>query len=464
MIGFLLPFIFLFYFASLNFSYEFEDALIYLRYIRNFSEGNGLVYNKGEFYNGITSPLYSYILILFSYLTKNFLFLQNAISAVFHFLLIGMFYKLYSRKDFKIYSIFFSGIFLSVSYYFYSLYGLETLQFLFLILLCLYLFEKEDYLKLGISSALLILTRSEGVFLLLAMFIEHLRLKRKFPDWRYFIIPAFLFLLHYSFNQTYYGHLFPDSASAKIYHGKSDYWGKWPKAFLIVFYHLPMFFGNKIEIVIITISIGLFGYFKQKLSSIAIIATEFVIFYSAFFIFLNIPNYHWYYAPHYLFIFIYCGLGFGFLLKSSLAVKNLFIRSILVSLVSCLLIFLLYQNIMHTKSSVGKVNLPYKNAGLWIKQNTDENAKVAAVEIGTIGWYSERPIIDILGLVSPINAKLIGEKKYSAWLDYYNPDYILAHEELWKFEEGISRVLKEGRFEEEKAFTISGLKLYKRKY
>ena len=28
--------------------YQLDDALIYLRYIRNFIEGNGLVYNKGE--------------------------------------------------------------------------------------------------------------------------------------------------------------------------------------------------------------------------------------------------------------------------------------------------------------------------------------------------------------------------------------------------------------------------------
>ncbi len=41
-----------------------DDAFIYFRYVDNFIAGNGLVYNRGEFVEGFTSPLWCLLLIL----------------------------------------------------------------------------------------------------------------------------------------------------------------------------------------------------------------------------------------------------------------------------------------------------------------------------------------------------------------------------------------------------------------
>jgi hypothetical protein len=91
-----------------------------------------------------------------------------------------------------------------------------------------------------------------------------------------------------------------------------------------------------------------------------------------------------------------------------------------------------------------------------LNQHTAENAKIAAVEIGTIGWYSDRHIIDILGLVNPLNARFIGERRFEEWLNHYSPDYILIHDPLWPHEAGAVAARDAGRFAPDPRFTFAG--------
>lgn len=43
----------------------------------------------------------------------------------------------------------------------------------------------------------------------------------------------------------------------------------------------------------------------------------------------------------------------------------------------------------------------YREAALWIRDYAPPDSTVAYYEVGVIGWYSERPIQDLLGLVTP---------------------------------------------------------------
>ena len=74
----------LFYLAWVNRHYQLDDALIYLRYVRNFLNGEGLVYNEGVYFNGLTSPLYSYLLILLGTLISNLQVATILLAALLH--------------------------------------------------------------------------------------------------------------------------------------------------------------------------------------------------------------------------------------------------------------------------------------------------------------------------------------------------------------------------------------------
>jgi len=43
----------------------------------------------------------------------------------------------------------------------------------------------------------------------------------------------------------------------------------------------------------------------------------------------------------------------------------------------------------------------YLEAGVWLKDNTPPDAVVAALDIGAVGWASDRQVLDLMGLVSP---------------------------------------------------------------
>lgn len=43
----------------------------------------------------------------------------------------------------------------------------------------------------------------------------------------------------------------------------------------------------------------------------------------------------------------------------------------------------------------------YREAGRWIREHSRPEERVAALEVGTLGYFAERPVTDLLGLVSP---------------------------------------------------------------
>jgi arabinofuranosyltransferase len=451
-------------FSYINRNYQPDDALIYFRYIRNVLEGNGLVYNVGDRFNGLTSPLFTYILIVVSWITKNIQFSAMAISTSFlGFALVtgGLLLKQYS----KFYYIAFAGLIATCSPYFYSTYGMETTQFIFLICLCIYLFEREKYLFLGLACSLLILTRIEGVFLILALTIEHIRLKRPFPKFQFFILPFLIIAAQYGFNKAYYGEIMPATGMVKIYQGQSGLWGEWPLAFLQVGYHKGVFFFSNVFLMIMLAASSIYGFYGFKHSTMNRIVISFLLLYSLAYIFFNVPNYHWYYAPYYFFAFIYSGIGINKLLESLFSWKNKILQYSQIGAIIILFLIFIFINIKNTLPKLGDVNIKsreYREVGIWLREHTPEHSNVAMIEVGIIGWYSNRYIIDMLGLVSPHNGKLIGQRNFGGWLNYYSPDYIIVHDHLWGPETGILSVLEKKIFVEVEDFNFPGLKLYKK--
>jgi hypothetical protein len=105
----------------------------------------------------------------------------------------------------------------------------------------------------------------------------------------------------------------------------------------------------------------------------------------------------------------------------------------------------------------------YRALGLWLRDHTAASASVAAVEIGTLGWYSERPIVDIVGLVSPDNARFLGERRFDAWLERYTPDYIVVHRPPWPHEGAVAGAVARGDYALEERWGHPELALYRRR-
>lgn len=438
--------------------FQLDDAMIYMRYFQNWLSGKGLVYNEGVYFNGLTSPAYTYLMLAVGWATGN---LQHAATAVSTLALAAAVWLLFAYSARMGHGLGAAlGLLISVSLPFlYMSYGMETALFLALMAICLWYYQQADYFSLAIAGALLILTRSEGVFLLLALLLEHWLARRPWPSLRVLLLPALLLLAHYLFNRYYYGAFVPETASAKIWQGKSGLWGEeWP-----LFLHAPaildMAFSGKYWL--------LGGLGLACAASIALLwralrpALVFALAYTAFFCVLNIPAYHWYYAPLFMLFCWSGGIGLLACLKfvPGLGAAGQRYGRIAVTV----LLAALAGSIVSRVPVLDHAYDAYQETGLWLKANTAPAAKVAMVEIGVVGFYSERYLIDILGLVNPHNARYIGERRFEQWLQDYQPDYFFMHAPFWANEVAVQHLAERGEVWERPDYNVPGYRLFCRK-
>jgi hypothetical protein len=63
----------------------------------------------------------------------------------------------------------------------------------------------------------------------------------------------------------------------------------------------------------------------------------------------------------------------------------------------------------------------------WLAANTPEDALIAAHDIGAIGYFTERPLLDLAGLVTPDVIPFIrNESRLGAYLDDQGADYLVT--------------------------------------
>jgi hypothetical protein len=328
---------------------------------------------------------------------------------------------------------------------------METPLYLALIGLALCLYERESP-YLVVVLALIASTRSEGVFLGLVVAVDYLWHKRPLPNLRLIALALLIVLLPFLINYAYYGHFVPATGNAKIGQGKSGFWGVGWIFFDVNSLLQRAFLGDSwtLSFYLSLCAYGVFSFIQERVTRVVLC---FVALLLGFYGGLNIPNYHWYYAPFFYLLLIYACRGFWRLalrlLQTGWRDDRAFVFLLLVAAYGYTLPHVLDFN---ERGRFGS----YADIGLWVKQHTPEQASIAMVEIGTVGWYADRYVIDILGLVNQYNADYIGKKDVTSWLLHYQPDYILKHEPIWIFEESSKVLESAGAYEPVADFVFPG--------
>jgi arabinofuranosyltransferase len=441
------------YFAWLTAEFQLDDALIYLRYIRNFHEGQGLSYNPGEAFNGLTSPLFSYIILTATYLL-DYQVANIVVSAIFlsgAAIVAGAIFA-QSRLEFALISSLLAGF-----SYFYTTFGMETSLYLFLIGMSLLLLKRNsDWFV--VILALLGATRSEGIFLAAPGFVYFVACSRKLPRVTPMALSVVLFLVPLAINATMYGSPFPDTANAKIGQGQSGLWGEY-LAFLHIRYMADWFFSGSWMSMIILAVFSAYGAYRARRSPIVRLAGVFLLLLSLFYLGFNIPSYHWYYAPFFYFGVIFCGMALGDSWVC-FAREPWTLRRTICLITVCAIFIYSYAHAVDSRPKLPAE--PYGSIGRWIENNTEREASLALVEVGAVGWNTKRYIIDILGLVTPHNAQHIARREWFGWLRHYQPDYILRHEPPQRTERSIPPLEAKGYYRPVEGFTFQGFVLLRR--
>jgi arabinofuranosyltransferase len=129
---------------------------------------------------------------------------------------------------------------------------------------------------------------------------------------------------------------------------------------------------------------------------------------------LGVPLFGWYTIPS----IVAALYGFGYV---AVALVRLAARApragAAVAAVAALLLALLTLPVMKslawglTHPAVSGHYRSYRDAGLWIREHSGPGARVTALEVGTLAYFSDRPVIDLLGLVSPTSLENVARRE-----------------------------------------------------
>ena len=144
---------------------------------------------------------------------------------------------------------------------------------------------------------------------------------------------------------------------------------------------------------------------------------------------LNVPRYHWYYSPLIPPLMLLVGLGTAASLKRIVADPQL--RAAAGLALAGLLVWPSLRGSLDLAqvSPDGRAQI-YLAAGSWLNTHTPEDASVGTLEVGILGYESERTIIDFGGLLQPDIGKRVsgGYEDAAAWaIQNYHPDYLVFH-------------------------------------
>jgi arabinofuranosyltransferase len=383
---------------------EIDDALIYARYIANALAGKGLVFNPGELINALTSPLFAYLLLGTSWLMHGQVLLATVLlSGILLFFAVVLAERLVP----------FAGFLVVCTSYFYTLLGMETALFLFLLVLTLTLYvERRDY-WLPLASILLVLTRAEGGAMVLFIAIGLYR-QGRLPKWTSYLPVAAVVVIYLLLNYHWYHSLIPSSATSKLGQGRSGIWGRWPTAFLQCSRQLKTDFLPMFYIMPLVAGGAAYSLWRYRSEPITRIILGFSGVALAFYVVFNIPGYRWYFAP---FIF-FAMLAACRVIPSTKIWQWASIG--LFALVLATSFRILYRTVAAPDGAIAM--------GRWLDQNTAVDSRIEASETGKIGYYSHRYLIDSLGLTTPKNADHIAHRDLSSWLAEDHPDYIVMHD------------------------------------
>lgn len=202
-----------------------EDAFIFFRYVDNFLQGHGLVFNIGNRVEGFTSPLWVFVLTAGKYITHMELRpLSMAIGLILSMLAVAIlvvFDENYRKLYFPI------GILLLITmsaFRDFGTSGFETALTYFLVIIVALLIKynlfKELPAVLGLAISLLVLNRPESALILgiVALYYFYLIFKKQIRFTKaltFFIAPVILLGGYQIFRMGYYAAFFPNTYYAK---------------------------------------------------------------------------------------------------------------------------------------------------------------------------------------------------------------------------------------------------------
>ncbi len=451
-------------------SWAYDDPFITYRYAHNLARGLGFVYNPGERILSTTTPLFTLLLALLNFITADLPRLANLIGAVS--IALGGLLLWDLSKIWKTPLVGWAGLLLYPTFTLPLLtLGSETPLYLALCLAAIAFYARQNYSIAAIFAALATLTRPDGILVAIVL-VAHflLRIRRPIP-WKAIFIFAGLLIPWFLFAWLYFGYPLPVTLAAKQQQGTLGVTQTFAPGMLWI---IGWYIGSWQYWLETALALTGVFWLVRKVPQWALLLSWTALYFIAYTV-LGVSRYFWYYAPLVPGYIALIGLGLetvayfvraGSLRSSSQPFSGTQPETSLdpraaqthrsasrqraaVLLVGVLLISLTVAQLVDVyklSTTSDARSVAYQAVGEWLRDNTPPDSLISSLEIGIIGYYADRRMVDFAGLLQPeVAQRLHNSPTYedaAIWAaTNYSPDYIVLVK-------GDLRALKQGYLDE----------------
>lgn len=401
-----------------------EDAYITLRYAENLAMGNGFIYNPNERVLGTTTPLFTFILAL-AHLVKldamAFGKLLNILSDGVSTYLIA---RLFAKKQFQrpipglfaalVYAVSSTSISVSIG-------GMETGIVSMLGLMAIYAYIDGKSMPLYVIGAILFLLRIDSLLLIGILFVS-LAIRQRKVEGKAVCVFLIIIAPWILFATYYFGSFVPTSVIAKLTvyaeARKSDTLFRNAMWLNHEAFRTQFALGWSQIICSVLFCLGAMkillcgvDYFKQRSThpawQLLFPALCWLLIYFGTMLMSYVPAFPWYFLPPWGLFIIILFIGADWVLVEPIS-RLLPTQLRRPYLWQTLLVLMFLFGLNHTKriernlvqiqKSEDTVRYPL---GLWFRQYSEPHDRIFLEPIGYIGYFSQRRVLDMVGLVSP---------------------------------------------------------------
>jgi len=378
---------------------DIDDALITYRYAQNLAHGKGFVYNEGERVLGTTTPLYTLVLALVRLTGLDIVLVSNLLGFLAGVGAVGLVYLLGQESDSP--AIGWGGaLFLALNGHFaaWAVSGMETSVYIFAILLAFIFYMRGHSMVATFMAAVSFLLRPDGalVFISIAPLIW---CRSKRIPWREGLFYALLISPWILYAYIAFGSPVPNSLAAK-----QRYFALGPSWWMVSY-----FFQHSLVIYLPLAIVGLAKIFAGRQRAFKWLSIlGWALIYILAYRLVRIPPYEWYMIPLLPVLAILASFGVEeisqTLAKAWIRYRGLPPKGLFYGLLIGLALLFTPLNVRAAQEIRGwtdGVDGTRARMAKWVRENYPFQTVIGASAIGHFGYWTESPLVDLVGLVTP---------------------------------------------------------------
>ena len=393
--------------------WDFDDAYIIFRIVRNLLNGHEWAFNVGEAHNASTSALNTIVVALVAPIfSSNIPFTAHVLAGVWLWIAALAFGWVFWQR-FEAWVALGAGAGLIVMLGDNILWGLET--HLFVALMGIFVVLKHRRSSSWVVIGLLTLTRPDGLIFAGLRFLRDARgsgppnmawwRERVGAAWtanrRGLLIFVLVLAPWVIFSLASFHQLFPDTLANKMWQGQSGFWGKGHIYLEALWDHVSQATPWRQAAYLLALP-GLVFLIRDRSAVLYVVA--FAAVQQVAYTLLNVPGYHWYFAS----------LDVAVVLAGSYGVGSLFeivierhlrtrIRYLPIAVYISIVVFVVIgaQPLFGAQYPQDQRERSYRMVAETMVANGIPAGPIATVEVGTLGYYlPEHSFVDFIGLTS----------------------------------------------------------------